>query len=212
MTLFNSDVRDNILPYDGAVKYFGKVMSPKEAAYYLERLEHNIQWKNDEAVIFGKHIITKRKAAWYGDLEYSYTYSNTTKQALAWTKELSELRKMVKELTGSNFNSCLLNLYHNGDEGMAWHSDDEKLLGKNTVIASLSFGAERKFSFRHKNKGNNLSGIRSRKFVGNERSHANKLAALFTQNKKGKLTQDKFDIQNDNNISGHFSSDLYLKS
>lgn len=157
MTLFDIDVRDNLLPYDGAVKYFGKVMSPKEAAYYLKRLEHNIQWKNDEAVIFGKHIITKRKAAWYGDLEYSYTYSNTTKQALAWTKELSELRKMVNELTGSNFNSCLLNLYHNGDEGMAWHSDDEKSLGKNTVIASLSFGAERKFSFRHKKTKETIS-------------------------------------------------------
>lgn len=157
MTLFDIDVRDNLLPYDGAVKYFGKVMSPKEAAYYLKRLEHNIQWKNDEAVIFGKHIITKRKAAWYGDLEYSYTYSNTTKQALAWTKELSELRKMVNELTGSNFNSCLLNLYHNGDEGMAWHSDDEKSLGKSTVIASLSFGAERKFSFRHKKTKETIS-------------------------------------------------------
>jgi alkylated DNA repair dioxygenase AlkB len=113
-------------------------------------LLHTIQWKNDEAVIFGKHIITKRKAAWYGDFDYLYTYSNITKQALAWTEELLELKKIVEELTSSKFNSCLLNLYHNGDEGMAWHSDDEKSLGKSTTIASLSFGAERKFSFRHK--------------------------------------------------------------
>ncbi len=109
-----------------------------------------IQWKNDEAVIFGKHIITKRKAAWYGDEGYLYTYSNTTKQALAWTPELLELKQMVEAITSATFNSCLLNLYHNGDEGMAWHSDDESSLGKNTTIASLSFGAERKFSLKHK--------------------------------------------------------------
>jgi alkylated DNA repair dioxygenase AlkB len=78
----------------------------------------NILWKNDEVVIFGKHIVTKRKAAWYGDSDYLYTYSNTTKQALAWTKELYELKQIVEELAGTTFNSCLLNLYHNGDEGM----------------------------------------------------------------------------------------------
>jgi alkylated DNA repair dioxygenase AlkB len=110
----------------------------------------NILWKNDEVVIFGKHIVTKRKAAWYGDSDYSYTYSNTTKQALAWTKELSYLKQIVEELAGAKFNSCLLNLYHNGNEGMGWHSDDEKSLGTNNTIASLSFGAERKFLFKHK--------------------------------------------------------------
>jgi alkylated DNA repair dioxygenase AlkB len=111
---------------------------------------HGIQWKNDEAVIFGRHIITKRKAAWYGDSSYSYTYSGTTKQALPWTKELLELKNTAEQLTGTKYNSCLLNLYHNGDEGMAWHSDDESSLGVNTSIASFSFGAERKFSFKHK--------------------------------------------------------------
>jgi alkylated DNA repair dioxygenase AlkB len=79
-----------------------------------------------------------------------YTYSNTTKQALAWTKELSCLKQIAEELAGTKFNSCLLNLYHNGDEGMGWHSDDEESLGKNNTIASLSLGAERKFLFKHK--------------------------------------------------------------
>lgn len=111
---------------------------------------NTIEWKNDEAIIFGKHIITKRKAAWYGNSDYSYTYSNTTKQALTWTKELLELKAMVEEITQTQFNSCLLNLYHSGEEGVSWHSDDEKSMGKNTTIASLSFGAERKFSFKHK--------------------------------------------------------------
>ncbi|HWZ22942.1 MAG TPA: alpha-ketoglutarate-dependent dioxygenase AlkB, partial [Cytophagaceae bacterium] len=117
---------------------------------YLEKLLSKIEWKNDEAIIYGRHIITKRKAAWYGDRNYSYTYSNTTKQALAWTTELLELKKNVEKITGVSYNSCLLNLYHDGNEGMAWHSDDEKNLGKNTNIASLSFGAERKFSLKHK--------------------------------------------------------------
>jgi alkylated DNA repair dioxygenase AlkB len=79
-----------------------------------------------------------------------YTYSNATKQALTWTKELSDLKRLVEQITEARFNSCLLNLYHNGNEGMAWHSDDEESLGMNTTIASLSFGAERKFSFKHK--------------------------------------------------------------
>jgi alkylated DNA repair dioxygenase AlkB len=101
-------------------------------------------------VIFGKHIVTKRKVAWYGDKNYDYTYSNTTKEALLWTDELIELKTLTEKLTGATYNSCLLNLYHNGNEGMAWHSDGEKMLAKNGSIASLSFGAERKFSFKHK--------------------------------------------------------------
>jgi alkylated DNA repair dioxygenase AlkB len=150
MELFKIDNTHNLLPHDGVVNYFGHVMDDHKADGYLNTLLDTIQWKNDEAVIFGRHIITKRKVAWYGDGDYSYTYSNTTKQALNWTKELLELKALVEELTGDKFNSCLLNLYHNGDEGMAWHSDDEKALGKNTSIASLSFGAERKFALKHR--------------------------------------------------------------
>ena len=152
MDLFGNYINEkiNLLPKDGTVNYYGKVLTHQEANHYFDALMKTIAWKNDEALILGKHIITKRKVAWYGNDNYSYTYSNTTKQALPWTKELSELKRMVEEKTGATFNSCLLNLYHTGDEGMAWHSDDEKSLGKNTVIASMSFGAERKFSFRHK--------------------------------------------------------------
>jgi len=140
----------NLLPKDATVTYYGKVLASKEADQYFDLLTQNILWENDEVIIFGKHIITKRKAAWYGDSDYSYTYSNTTKQALAWTKELSHLKQIVEEPAETKFNSCLLNLYHSGDEGMGWHSDDEKSLGKNNIIASLSFGAERNFLFKHK--------------------------------------------------------------
>jgi len=152
MDLFSStiDKNKNFLPYDGTVHYFGQLFPVAQANAYFEALINTIEWKNDEAFIMGKHIITKRKVAWYGDDEYAYTYSRSTKHALPWTKELLELRNIAEEHTGSTYNSCLLNLYHNGNEGMAYHSDDEKALGKSTSIASMSFGAERKFLFKHK--------------------------------------------------------------
>ena len=150
MLLFDNDPQQNLLPYDGTVNYFGKIMSPQTAQNYFEILLDTIEWKNDEAFILGKHIITARKVAWYADENFSYTYSGTTKQALKWTKELLELKQLTEKINGDTFNSCLLNLYHNGNEGMAWHSDDEKALQKNGTIASLSFGAERKFAFKHK--------------------------------------------------------------
>ncbi|MFY0604949.1 MAG: alpha-ketoglutarate-dependent dioxygenase AlkB [Flavobacteriaceae bacterium] len=150
MDLFNQNVIQNILPYDGKTFYHGLLFNKKQCKFYYETLLDTINWKNDEAIIFGKHYITKRKVAWYGDSEFSYTYSNVTKQANLWTEELIALKQAIEKESGVVFNSCLLNLYHTGEEGMAWHSDDEKSLGKDTTIASLSFGAERKFSFKHK--------------------------------------------------------------
>lgn len=150
MTIFDKNGVSIILDNDGLVNYYGKILAYQEANQYLDLLMQNILWKNDEVILFGKHIVTKRKTAWYGDSDYLYTYSNITKQALPWTKELSDLKQMVEEFAGVKFNSCLLNLYHNGNEGMGWHSDDEKSLGKDNTIASLSFGAERKFLLKHK--------------------------------------------------------------
>jgi alkylated DNA repair dioxygenase AlkB len=152
MDLFNLHTNENtnLLPKDGIVNYYGKLFSRERSNHYLEVLLNTIEWKNDEAIIFGKFIITKRKVAWYGDYGFEYTYSNTTKKALPWTKELLELKAIIEEKTGETFNSCLLNLYHSGDEGMAWHSDAEKDLKKNGAIGSISFGAERKFAFKHK--------------------------------------------------------------
>lgn len=140
----------NRLPRDGCVKYYGPIMSSPDATQYFETLMQSILWKNDEAVILGKRIVTKRKVAWYGDAAFEYTYSKTTKTALPWTPELLCLKAMVETETGETFNSCLLNLYHSGSEGMAWHSDGEVYLKRNGAIASLSFGAERKFLFKNK--------------------------------------------------------------
>ncbi|MEP2057935.1 MAG: alpha-ketoglutarate-dependent dioxygenase AlkB [Maribacter litoralis] len=144
------DASKNLLPYGGTVNYHSILFNDAKATAYLTTLLNQIAWKNDEAIIFGKKIITKRKVAWYGEKPFEYTYSKTTKQALPWTPELLELKTKTEQATGETFNSCLLNLYHDGSEGMAWHSDGEKDLKKNGAIASLSFGAERKFAFKHK--------------------------------------------------------------
>jgi len=154
---FEMDSERNLLPRDGEVHYFGKVFSEADANRYYEILLKTIEWKNDEAIIFGKKIVTKRKVAWYGDRKFEYTYSKITKKALVWTPELLQLKKHIEAKSGETFNSCLLNLYHSGDEGMAWHSDAEKDLKKNAAIASVSFGAERKFAFKHKQTKETIS-------------------------------------------------------
>ena len=140
----------NLLPRDGTVYYYGVVLSKSKADHYFEALLNNIAWHHDRAIMFGKEIITKRKVAWYGSEPFAYTYSKVTKNALPWTTELLELKAIAEAESGETYNSCLLNLYHHGGEGMAWHSDGEKDLKKNGAICSLSFGAERKFAFKHK--------------------------------------------------------------
>ncbi|QVY67094.1 alpha-ketoglutarate-dependent dioxygenase AlkB [Polaribacter sp. Q13] len=150
MDLFSSEKIVNVLPFDGITNYHGLILDKKQCMFYYQKLMKTINFKNDEAIIFGKKILTKRKVAWYGESEYSYTYSKVTKTANIFTKELLALKEIVEQESGETYNSCLLNLYHSGDEGMAYHSDGEKMLKKDGAIASLSLGAERKFSFKHK--------------------------------------------------------------
>lgn len=152
MSLFSNliDPDYNYLPYDGTVHYWDGIISHEDADEHYQQLLKEIAWQHDEAIIFGKHIVTKRKVAWYADQPYQYTYSNIHRTARLWTPHLLALKAMVEAKTQQPYNSCLLNLYHNGSEGMAWHSDDESELRKGGSIASLSFGAERKFALKHK--------------------------------------------------------------
>jgi len=140
----------NILPYDGSACYYGPMLSLHEASHYCNVFLETLQWQQDEFTMFGKRIITRRKVAWYGDAGLAYTYSKTTRHALPWTPHLLELKAMAEQASGYTFNTCLLNLYHNGTESMGWHSDNEKELGKMPVIASVSLGAERRFVLKHK--------------------------------------------------------------
>lgn len=156
MELFSYPVV-NVLPHDGVAHYHGKILNGGQCLQYFDALFDGVEWRNDEVVMFGKRIITKRKTAWYGDERFAYTYSHITRHALPWTEALVQLKDLIERVSGSTYNSCLLNLYHNGDEGMSWHSDDEDTLVENAAIASLSLGAERKFSFRHKRDKETLS-------------------------------------------------------
>jgi len=142
---------ENLLPFDGLVEYFPSFISLASSNFFFQKLESNINWQNDVVKLFGKEITTKRKTAWYGSKSFEYTYSNKTKIAIPWNQELINLKTLLENQCQEEFNSCLLNLYHNGSEGMAWHSDDEKTILPNSTIASLSFGAERRFLFKHKN-------------------------------------------------------------
>ncbi len=150
MELFAREADGELLPRDGTAIYHGAVMEAAVADRYFTALHAGIPWRRDELTMFGKRIVTAREVAWFGDADFSYSYSGTTKRALPWTPELAELKALVERASGESYNSCLLNLYHHGGEGMSWHSDDEKSLARHAPIASLSLGAERIFKLRHK--------------------------------------------------------------
>jgi alkylated DNA repair dioxygenase AlkB len=140
---------ENLLPKDGVAIYYGVVFNEKEANQMCKELLDTIPWKQDEVVLFGKKIITKRKVAWYADAGITYTYAGVKKLGLQWTDTLFEIKQKVEAITGATYNACLLNLYHEGEEGMGWHRDNEKEIIPESSIASLSFGAVRKFAFKH---------------------------------------------------------------
>jgi alkylated DNA repair dioxygenase AlkB len=148
---------DNELPYDGQVSMHGRIFSSEKSYQYFNQLLSDIDWKHDEAFIHGKNLITKRKFSWYADKEYEYKYSSVIRKALIWNDFLLELKSTVEDHTGEKYNSCLLNLYHDGSEGMSWHSDSEKELQLNGSIASLSLGASRNFVLKHKKTNEKVS-------------------------------------------------------
>lgn len=142
--------RLNILAKDGSVHYHPEFTSAEDSAKLIDRLKVSLQWEVDQLIMFGKLVTTRRKVAWIGDRNCAYTYSGIKKQPQAWIPELLFIKSQIEELAQSDFNSCLLNFYHDGADGMGWHSDDEKELDAQSPIASLSLGASRKFAFRHK--------------------------------------------------------------
>jgi len=140
---------NNLLPKDGTVHYYGKIFMEEQSEIYYVKLLNEINWQHDVVKIFGKEIITKRKVAFLGDEGISYKYSGKTKIAEKWLKFILEIKSTVEQISGEKFNACLLNYYHDGSEAMSWHSDNEKEILKDSAIASVSFGAERKFGFKH---------------------------------------------------------------
>jgi len=140
---------ENLLPKDGIAIYHGVVFNEQEANEICKDLLDTIPWKQDEVVMFGKKVITKRKVAWYADAGITYTYAGVKKLGLEWTEPLLGVKQKVEAITGAKYNACLLNLYNEGEEGMGWHRDNEKEIVTESSIASVSLGAVRKFAFKH---------------------------------------------------------------
>lgn len=139
-----------IINKDGVAIYHPGVLSIDTANQYLIELQKGISWEQDVIHLFGKTFITQRRVAWFGDEPYEYKYSKISRVAKPWTNVLKQIKEIVESNCDESFNSCLLNLYRDGNEGMGWHADNEKELKRNGTIASVSIGAERKFSFKHK--------------------------------------------------------------
>ena len=135
---------------DGDVSLFPRIFSGEECGRLQDRLAETIDWKSEAIRMFGKEIVVPRLTAWHGDEGTAYVYSNIRHEPTPWTPELLEIKSRIEPCCGVSFNSVLLNLYREGQDSMSWHSDDEPELGENPVIGSVSFGASRKFQFRHR--------------------------------------------------------------
>jgi len=126
-------------------------LSDDQALEYTSLLLNTIEWKQEEVFVFGKKYQEPRKTAWYGDADCVYSYAGKTNHPTPWTADLARLKTDIEALIPDTaFNSVLLNLYRDGNDKMGWHSDNEKELGKNPIIASLSLGATRFFDLKHK--------------------------------------------------------------
>ena len=120
-----------------------------ESDFYLKTLRETVLWKQESMSMYGKKIALPRLIAWYGNDDKPYSFSGVTLQPNPWTKEMIEIKNRIEPLAKVSFNSVLLNLYRSGRDSVSWHTDSEPELGKNPIIASVSFGATRKFQLRN---------------------------------------------------------------
>jgi alkylated DNA repair dioxygenase AlkB len=142
----------NISLPDAEMFFYDNFFSKSESDLIFENLLSEIEWQQDKIKYYGKEMPLPRLTAWYGDVGISYKYSGIGMSSKPWTQLLKRLKKRTEEVSQSIFNSVLLNLYRDGKDGVSWHQDNEKELGTNPTIASLSFGENRKFQFRHKSR------------------------------------------------------------
>ncbi len=146
--LFESSINLNLK--DGEVRYYPKFFNTNEANSYFNALLKSLEWKQDDITVFGKTYLQPRLTAFYSNNKNTYKYSNITMKPHSFKGELLEIKDKIEAELQIKFTSCLANLYRDGKDSNGWHADDEKELGKNPIIASVSFGAERVFHFKHK--------------------------------------------------------------
>jgi alkylated DNA repair dioxygenase AlkB len=155
-SLFAKEVEHFDLP-DADLQYHPQFFTKETADRLLLNLKEKIEWTQNTIRFYGKESLVPRLEAWYGDPGKSYAYSGIHMTPKPWTPELLTIKQAIEPLSGVAFNSVLINYYRDGKDRVAWHSDDEKELGQNPVIGSVSLGAERKFKLRHKQyKSNGL--------------------------------------------------------
>jgi len=140
---------------DAEIRYFPTFFTPSKADFLLDQLLRTIEWKQNTIKMYGKENPVPRLEAWYGDKGKSYAYSGIKMEPRPWTDDLLFIKKSIEAKAGVIFNSVLINYYRNGQDRVAWHSDDEKELGRNPIIASVSLGAVRNFKLRHKHYKSN---------------------------------------------------------
>jgi alkylated DNA repair dioxygenase AlkB len=128
--------------------YYPQFFTIQESDAYFEDLLQNIAWKQDDITIFGKTYKVPRLQAWYGEADKAYYYSGMWLEPTAWTDALLAIKQKIEVATETHYTSVLLNQYRHGQDSVGWHADDEAVQGKNPIIASVSFGATRKFKFR----------------------------------------------------------------
>ena len=151
--LFAPAPTDNLLPYGGKVNDLGLIIDYPSALYYSLLTE--LPWQADVVTLFGKTHITTRQIVWMGESDIGYQYSGHSRQAVPWSDTMFHVKHHIEQQLlnigiEASFNSCLLNYYPSGADGMGYHADDEKELGFQPIIASLSLGTTRKFVFKHK--------------------------------------------------------------
>ncbi|MDD1464603.1 alpha-ketoglutarate-dependent dioxygenase AlkB, partial [Dolichospermum sp. ST_sed5] len=135
---------------DAELILYSGYFSDAESDVIFQKLLTEVNWRQDQIKFYGQEINIPRLTAWYGDSGKSYTYSNITMNPIAWTPVLLTIKQRIEEVEKISFNSVLINLYRDGKDSVAWHSDDEPELGKDPIIASVSFGGVRKFQLRHR--------------------------------------------------------------
>jgi alkylated DNA repair dioxygenase AlkB len=137
---------------DAEVTLYHDFFTPAESAELFDELRSAIAWGQRELKVYGKVYLEPRLTAWYGEEGKSYSYSGLTLAPLPWTPVLLRIKERVDAAAGVRFNSVLLNFYRDGNDGVGWHQDNEPELGENPVIASVSFGATRRFQMQHRRR------------------------------------------------------------
>jgi len=139
----------NILPIDGELYLVERFYLQNEANQLFDLLLENLAWQQEKIFLYGRWVKVPRLMCWYGDKNAEYRYSGVSHQPIVWTEELLAVKQKIQDFYPCVFNSVMANLYRNGADSMGCHADDEKELGANPIIASLSLGEQRLLKFRH---------------------------------------------------------------